>query len=143
MKRALGLVAVFSIVVAACGSSSDVDVSDVWARTSAMAQDAGAVYMTIRGGDEPDSLISARVDSSVAAMAQLHESMMGDDNMMMMEAVPTIPVPADGEVMLEPGGYHIMLMQLTEPLVAGSEITVTLTFESGTQMTVTAEVRDE
>jgi copper(I)-binding protein len=59
-----------------------------------------------------------------------------------MQEVDSIAVPAGGTVALEPGGYHIMLLGLTEDLVVGDSIEVTLEFESGVTETVTAEVQE-
>jgi hypothetical protein len=98
--------------------------------------------MTISAGDTADTLIGVSVDSSVAGMAELHESTMGDDGMMAMSMVPSIPVPANGSVSLEPGGYHVMLMNLAGPLVAGEEFEITLQFENAGEMTVTVESRE-
>jgi copper(I)-binding protein len=138
----LTLVVALALAAGACGGSGDVEVDNVWARTSARMQDAGAVYMEISGGDEADRLIDVSVASTVAGSAQLHESMMDADGVMMMQEVGAIDVPADGEVMLEPGGYHVMLMMLAEPLQTGGEFDVTLTFEQLGDVTVTAVIRE-
>ena len=62
--------------------------------------------------------------------------------MMSMQEVTAVDVPAGGTVMLEPGGYHVMLMQLAEPLVTGATFEVTLSFENAGDMTVSVEVRE-
>lgn len=62
--------------------------------------------------------------------------------MMSMRPVEKIPVPAGETVNLQPGGYHIMLMDLAAPLEVGSTIEVTLTFENAGDVKVEAEVRD-
>jgi copper(I)-binding protein len=142
VKRLLTLVAVLAVIAGACGGGGDVEVSDVWARTSANMQNAGAVYMTISGGDEADRLVGASVASSVAGTAEVHETMMDSEGVMKMQEVSAIDVPADGEVMLKPGSFHIMMMMLAEPLETGSEFDVTLTFEKAGDITVTAEVRE-
>lgn len=134
--------------VTACGSGSgDLTVGDGWARASASMQNAGAGYMMIAGGDSGDQLVGVSVDSSVAAMAELHETsmIMSDDgtDMMSMQMISSISIPANGEVALEPGGYHVMMMNLTEPLVVGSEFVITLTFENAGDIDITVEVRDE
>jgi len=102
--------------------------------------------MVIKGGDTADRLIEVSVPTSVAAVTQIHESMMTEDedgeDMMMMQEVGSIDIPADGEAVLEPGGFHIMLMQLAEPLEVGNEFTVTLTFETADQVDVTVEIRE-
>ncbi|MEZ5181952.1 MAG: copper chaperone PCu(A)C [Acidimicrobiales bacterium] len=70
---------------------------------------------------------------------------MGDDmggGAMTMQPVDSIELPAGEEVSLEPGGYHIMLLDLVAPLEVGDTFEITLTFENAGEVTVTAEVRD-
>jgi len=135
-----------ALALTGCGGNAGIQVEDAWARTSASIQDAGAVYLTIKGGTGADRLVGAAVPSSVATSAGLHETVTeGDEGaqMMMMQEVEGIDVPAQGEAKLEPGGYHIMLMQLAEPLETGSQFTVTLTFENAGTMEVVVEVRED
>jgi periplasmic copper chaperone A len=66
----------------------------------------------------------------------------GDAPMMQMRPVDEIPVPAGATVALEPGGLHVMMLDLAEPLEIGSTIELTLTFEQAGEVVVTAEVRD-
>jgi len=103
--------------------------------------------MTIDGGDIADELVGVAVPESVAMVAELHEATMvqNDDGgtMMGMQQVTSIAVPAGGTVMLEPGGYHVMLMQLAEPLVDGTDFTLTLTFEQAGEITTTVDVRTD
>lgn len=67
---------------------------------------------------------------------------MNGGGMMEMRPVDRIEVPAGETVALEPGGYHIMLLELAAPLEAGTTLEVTLTFEEGGEQVVTADVRD-
>ena len=144
MRRWLVMVVALTMVAIACGGDSgDIQIEDAWARTSPRMQDAGAVYMTITGGDDADALVGAAVDSSVAMMAEVHESSMDDEGMMSMQEVPAIDIPSGGEVSLEPGGFHVMLMQLAKPLEDGDEFTVTLEFENAGEVEVDVTVRDE
>lgn len=145
MKR-ISILVLLGITFVACGGNNTVQIGDPWARTSANMQNAGAVYMTITGGSEADRLIGVAVDSSIAAMAQIHETSMTENDegtqMMEMQQISSIDVAADSDVVLEPGGYHIMLMQLAEPLQSGNEFDVTLMFENAGNMDVKVEVRD-
>ena len=152
---------------ASCGgddtsSSSAPEITKVWARTSPMETSLGAVYMTISSKDG-DELTDVSVDSSIAAMAQIHEMVMAsaetDTEMsmttempmtteaisgeMVMQEVDSIVIDAGGSVDLMPGGYHIMLMEIAAPLELGAKFDVTLTFAKAGKVTVTAEVRDE
>ncbi len=145
-------------------ASASIAVTAAWARTSSAVATAGAVYLTIANtGGLDDALIGASVDPSVAGSAGLHESVEvqtgdstsmtsseempaesvgGGETMMEMRPVDRIVAPANGSVALEPGGYHIMLMDLVEPLEVGSTIDLTLTFDSSGDRMVTADVRD-
>lgn len=58
-----------------------------------------------------------------------------------MQHVDALPLPANGEIMMQPGGYHIMLMGLKAPLTEGESFPVTLVFESGTEIIIDAEVK--
>jgi periplasmic copper chaperone A len=62
--------------------------------------------------------------------------------MMTMREVDEIPIPAGATVILEPGGYHVMLLDLAEPLTVGDTIEVTLTFAGAGEIVVEAEIRD-
>ena len=70
------------------------------------------------------------------------DDMSGDmgDGAMTMQEVESIPLPAGETVKLEPGGYHIMLLDLAEPLEEGMEFELTLTFEQAGELTVTVTV---
>lgn len=116
-------------------------VTDVWARSSPMVDGAAAAYMNIQGGAEDDALVSASVAADVAGKVELHETRMVDGKHS-MQMVPAIDIPAGGSVALEPGGYHIMLMGLVEPLEPGDTFEMELVFESGATITVEVEVRE-
>jgi copper(I)-binding protein len=143
--------------------AGEIEVTGAWARTSPAMATAGAAYLEITNETETDdALVSASVDPSVAATVELHETSMaggdmdggdadmggdegmdgGDAPMMQMRPVDEIPVPAGATVALEPGGLHVMMLDLAEPLEIGSTIELTLTFEQAGEVVVTAEVRD-
>ena len=159
MRRAgFAAAAALTLVFGACGddaaaNQSTVTVSGVWARTSAATQTAGVVYFAVTGGDSGDALIGASVPSEIAVSAEIHETVlvesttmsMGGTTMgggMTMRPVAAVHIGAGETVSFEPGGYHVMLMGLTAPLVAGQTFEVTLVFEHAGAVVVTAEVRD-
>ena len=157
-KTAAIAIALLSLALGGClgDDAGPIVVSGDWARTSPASAQNGAVYMTITS-DVDDSLVAASVDPSVAATAEVHETVMSDsgadesmtdDTMagmgaMTMQEVESIPLPSGEPVVLEPGGYHIMLLDLVDPLTAGDIVEVTLTFGSGEQLTIPVTVRDE
>ena len=95
----------------------------------------------VKGPTVYDRLIGASVPSSIAGMAQIHQTTMSDGTMSMSE-VGEITIPADGTVALEPGSFHIMMMNLAAPLEIGQKFTVTLEFEKAGTMDVEVEVRE-
>lgn len=152
MKRTIwmNLITALAVTTAACGNDAGVAVEGAWARTSPMTAEAGAVYMQLTSS-EADRLIGASVDGSVAAHVEIHETVAADSGegsgemggAMTMREVGEIPLPAGEPVSLEPGGLHIMLFELTEPLEVGSAFDLTLQFESADDRIVEVEIRDQ
>ncbi|MCE7979559.1 MAG: copper chaperone PCu(A)C [Caldilinea sp. CFX5] len=100
----------------------------------------GAMYMTIRNTTgTPDRLIKAQSD--VAKVVELHNVAM-KDGVMSMYPVETIEIPANGEAVLKPGSFHVMLIGLNRDLVVGESMTVTLTFEQAGDVTLQAPIRE-
>lgn len=98
-----------------------------------------AAYMTlVNNATAPDALVSAATD--VAEVVELHTVQM-DDGVMRMRPVQQIDVPAGGSVALEPGGFHVMLIGLTQDLNEGDQVTLTLNFQNAGPVEVSAEVR--
>ena len=63
-----------------------------------------------------------------------------DPQMRMQELTDGLPLPAGETVTLQPGGYHVMLLDIAEPLEVGDEIELTLDFEDADDVTITVEV---
>jgi copper(I)-binding protein len=99
-----------------------------WARASAGHGNAGAAFMTIANtGGEDDKLVAAA--TSVAQKTEVHETKMEDGVMKMRMLMGGLGIPAGGEVELKPMGLHIMMMGVTEKLIEGEMLMLTLTFE--------------
>ena len=158
----VAVVSVFSFALAACsdsesGSSTSttvatgISVNDVWARSSATDAGNGAVFFTVvNNTSTADTLVSASVSTQIALEAQLHEvvmmsdssTMAGDSSQMMkMQQVQSVTIPANGSVEFKPGNFHVMLLDLTDPLVVGSTFPLTLNFASAGAIQVMVEVR--
>lgn len=90
-------------------------------------------------GGQPDVLLNAETD--VAEVVELHETKM-DGDVMKMGPISSIEVPAGGSVNLEPGGKHIMLINLKQPLTPGEKIKLILNFEKSGQKTIEVEIRE-
>lgn len=147
MTRFLSLPAV-ALALAACSPSGDkeasgapaasaVTVADVLCRPTPNGRQVTGCYMTLTAS-AADTLVS--VESPVAALAQIHESRTESNMMMMRELEAGLPLPAGETVELKPGGTHIMLMGVAEPLRAGQTVPLTLTFTTAAPVEVVASV---
>lgn len=117
-------------------------VMHAWARPSPMMDLAGAAYMTIdNDSDVDDALVGA--SSPAAAAVELHLSSMDEEGMMSMQPVSEVALPAQAEAELKPGSYHLMLIDLVEPLELDSELEITLEFMTAEPQTVTVPVLAE
>jgi periplasmic copper chaperone A len=105
-----------------------IKVVGAWVRPTPPGADTAAVYALIRNdGAAPDRLLSAETDAAKAA--QVHEMKMENGMMVMREVPGGLEVPAHGALHLQPGGYHVMLIDLKHQIKAGERIRVTLVFE--------------
>lgn len=112
----------------AASASGDVTVRDAWARAMLPGQPAGGGYLTIdNGGTQDDRLLS--VSSPAAGRVEVHMMEMKDNVMVMRPIDGDLTVPAGGTVTLEPGGLHIMFMQVRTPFREGTVVPATLEFE--------------
>jgi periplasmic copper chaperone A len=150
LVRPVVLIVIAMLSVGACSSSGSsagasaaagatVSISDAWVRPPMGPNLPAAGYLTITGGDAADALVAAK--SPIASDVQIHETMAGGSGMTGMQPVDQIDVPAGGTVKLEPGGYHLMLMGVTDMPAVGSKVQLTLTFEQAGDVVVEAEVK--
>lgn len=123
--------------------AGSVTVGDPWVRATVGAEDTSmsAAFMTIDNDGEQDvTLVGASTE--VAAMVELHEMSMVDGAMAMQVMPDGLVVAAGRGKVLEPGGYHVMLMDLQGELAAGDEVELTLEFSDGSEQALTAPVKE-
>ena len=102
-----------------------VQVKDAWVRSTVAGQKGSGAFMTVTA---QTALRLVGVSSPMAGIAEVHEMKM-DGDVMKMRPVPALDLPAGKAVQLKPGGYHVMLMDLKQPLVNGSTLPLSLRFE--------------
>jgi hypothetical protein len=101
----------------------------------------GAVFMVlVNEGREADRLLGGKTD--VAQVVEIHETRMEGDVMKMQKLDSGLEIPANGQVELKPGGYHVMLIGLQRDLKPGDTFQLDLQFEKSGKLTVQPEVRE-
>ncbi len=109
------------------GPADGVRAERPWARATAPQQKVGGAYVTLTSPAD-DRLLGA--SSPAAGRVEVHEMRMDGNVMRMRELADGVPLPAGKAVAFAPGGYHIMLMDLKQPLAAGQTVSVRLRFQN-------------
>jgi len=134
-------IAAFALALLPFAAQADVSVSDAWVRGTVPGQKVTGAFMQITSATDA-SLVA--VTSPVAKVAEIH-TMSHEGGVMKMRRVEAIALPAGKPVELGPGGYHVMLMDVGQPLKEGETVPLTLTFAdkagNRTTLAVSATVR--
>ena len=116
----------------------DLSIDRPWSFALPPVSPNGAAYFRIENrGQASDRLVS--VHSPIADRAEIHTHEM-DGGVMTMRRVHWVEAPAQGEVTFGPGGLHVMLLGLKEPLVAGERYPLVLEFEKAGTIEVSVEI---
>lgn len=142
----LARIALSSLLVLSTGAAlaadykvGDLTISDPWSRALPPNAPAGAAYFTVTNqGQAQDRLVGAASD--VAGKAELHTHVKSGE-MMRMQKVDAVDIPAGGEATFAPGGNHVMLIGLKRPLKDGEQFPLTLEFEKAGKVQVEVPVR--
>lgn len=122
------------------GGTAEVTVTDAWIKAVPSGTMTAVFAEVENGGDEAVTIESVTTDLS--DRAELHHMVMSDGTMVMAPIEGGIEVPANGSVSLEPGGLHIMVMDLTDEVLVGAEHEITITLSTGDEVTFTAVAKD-
>lgn len=138
----LALIGLLMAALSACAPQApSISIETAWGKPSTTAG-AGAFFMVIKNtGPAADKLVSAK--SSACGMTEVHNVVKADDGTMKMVLMADgVDVPANGQLELKSGSYHIMCMKMqADQLSAGAKPTVTLVFDKSGEKTVTVDMR--
>lgn len=123
----------------ATDESAFVTVTDPWIKAAKSGMTAAFGTLV---NDGPEDVTLTEVTSNITSAMELHETVQNDDGSMAMQPKDGgFVIPAGGEHLLEPGGDHIMIMDLMRPLKTGEVIRFTLTFADGSTTELDATVK--
>ncbi|TFI49239.1 copper chaperone PCu(A)C [Diaphorobacter sp. DS2] len=130
-------IAITATLLVAGAAHAQVTVQDAWVRATVPQQKATGAFMRLTAAQDA-RLVSA--SSPVAGVTEVHEMKLVD-NVMKMRPLPALDLPAGQAVELKPGGYHIMLLDLKQPVAPGSTVPLTLVFEAKDGQRTTQELQ--
>lgn len=123
----------------ASAGSGDVAVADAYVRQPPPGARTGAAFFTLKNAGKTEVRLVA-AENPASNLTELHNHI-NEGGVMKMRQVKDIPVPAGGQAKLEPGGLHVMLIDLKQPLKAGDSVALTLRFDDGGKQLINVPVR--
>ena len=121
-------------------ATHQVQVSDSWAKPTLIGRDVGVAYITLENtSDKALALVSA--ETAVAERAEIHTHIHNENGTMQMRELEKLELKPNDKQVFEPGGLHLMLFGLKQPLKADQKFTVTLTFDDASTEQVEVMVR--
>jgi copper(I)-binding protein len=121
-------------------AADQVMVVDPYVRLAPPNAPATGAFMTLHNhGNKDIKLVKA--DNPASRLTELHTHL-NENGVMKMRQVPAIDLKANGEAVLQPGGLHIMMIDLKAPLKEGDVVPLTLTFDDGSSKKVDAKVKN-
>lgn len=143
-KPLLSMMAVTAALTAAptlwaAGAAGAIHAMEPSVRMAPPGQDQTGAYVTLHNADQRDHAL-VKAASPAARATELH-TVVDEGGIKKMRPVPKIDIAAGGQTRLQPGGLHIMLIGLKQPLAEGTNVSITLTFEDGSSKDISAPVR--
>ena len=113
------------VVASVAAVAQPVQVSNAWMRPTVPGQQATGAYMSLTA---PKALTLVGISTPAAGIAVVHEMKM-DGDVMKMREITALALPAGKTVNLKPGGLHVMLMDLKQPVAKDTRVPMTLRFK--------------
>ena len=135
MKRLI----ILALLSASTLFASNIEVKDAYVRATPPGLPNSAAFMTVANNTAEDIAI-VKASSTIAKAVELHTHDM-KNGVMRMYQVSRIIVPKNAKTVLQPGGFHVMLIGLVKPLKKGDTVTFTLEFSNGETKTITAPIK--
>ena len=136
--RGRAMIAAAALLAGCSGAAETPAASEAWVRLAAVPGRPAAAYFVLHGGAEDATL--AAVEAAGIPRVELHESRMAAGNMMTMDAIREVPLPAGATVAFAPGGRHAMLFGVPGSVKPGATMPLTFRFADGAAVSADARV---
>ncbi len=124
-------------------ADSNIKITEAWVRAGVPGQTVGAAYMTLTSAQ---NITLVSIESVAAGSVEIH-SMLMNNGVMKMRMLDKLDLSAGKAYKLAPNGFHLMLFDLKQPLIAGQKVDFTLHFKDKankvSQVKVTAPVKEQ
>ena len=138
MMRLLSLISLLLLPTTVTATET-LSIDDLWVRVAPPHMKMTAAYGELRNdGADPVTVVS--VSTSITDRASIHETQLRNDRAM-MRPVTALSIAPGQQVTLEPGGLHLMLMELSTPLEIGQSIDICFMLDTGDSVCAEAEIR--
>lgn len=127
----------FTYTLDAYSAKELVSITDVWVRPTNPGQEVGAAYMTLTSANDTN-LVS--IESDASNSVEIHNMTM-ENGVMKMRMLETLPLKAGVAYKLTPGGFHLMLFDLKNPLTEGKEVNFVMTFKNKNKTLSTQKIK--
>lgn len=138
MRALFSTIAFTTLAFTSTFGHAEVKVEDAWVRATVPQQKSTGAFMRITS-TEPTTLVAVR--TSAAPVSEVHEMKMEDNVMKMRKVEPGVAIQPGKALELKPGGYHVMLMDLSAPVSAGSQVPLTLVFKDAAGKESTVDIQ--
>jgi copper(I)-binding protein len=109
---------------------SSINVTNGWVRETPPGARNAAAFLTLNNtGSTARTITDVQCQTTVAARCEVHEHIHNNGAMRMQKVLTPLNIPANGKLLFAPGGYHVMLLELTKPLLAGTTVELVFVFD--------------
>lgn len=139
MRYSVLTIIVSMLSLSICFAEGGIEVKDAWVRETPPGSKITALYMNINNaGDKDDTLVS--VSTNVSKSAEIHNTLVDDKGVAKMDMIERVIATSGETVKFEPGGMHVMLIDLKHPLKSGDTVQLDLIFETAGKVGIEAKV---
>lgn len=117
-----------------------IEIPQSWVRPAAKGTNSAGYFSIYNGTQKADTLIG--IESQGAENAEVHESYTTDEGLSGMRPAEVLAIPSGDSLILEPGGYHVMLMNVKRDFAAGDTLELILKFSGISPINVSAPVKE-